>query len=501
MSERTPDFGLAYKHDWPGPEDADNFRLTVDYGLPKFFATDPRGTSGLAYAWFGGVLGPGEDPCPPGSKALDPNTTNYFEVDSDGLVTSNLAGFTDGCIALAIVKTNDTEIIEIKDARSFINSGAKGGQCEKGEQGEQGPPGPPPEIEVGEVAMLPPGEEAWVDIYPASNLSGHYQLDFGIPQGKRGRMGQSLNIEGAYDSYGELVQNHPVGKPGQLFLVRTGEAAAPGQPGGGCVCGRFPIFENVQIYVSQANGNDEFGNHLGFPFKTIQAAIDYVYGYLDFKRSGLWVFINVGSGVYGRVVITGSLPAFLRIQNIDTPNDMGQTRINEFECMVNCYVELTNLTITNELSQTQRALLFVCWESQVYLRNVGFYVVRLVEYVVRAEQDSRIVVYDTKLNISTDGIVVNQFVFSACPHASIELSDVNISVLNTINIISSIGAFWAAQSLSNILFWNVTRTGNKCDKGSYRADCRSVIGSYHSSNDWGTGSNRTYNNGVIENWV
>jgi len=192
------------------------------------------------------------------------------------------------------------------------------------------------------------------------------------------------------------------------------------------------------------------------------------------------------------------LPAFLHIRNIDTPNDNGQTRISG-GWFRRCHVLLENLTLINE-SYQGIDVLSVGYFAFVSLHNVAFYITRYVERVVVVYFSSRLSASKTTLDFSTVGNVVNEFVVLSTSQSAIEFDTVSINVSNTINMASQYGAFFGAQSYSSLTLWRVTRTGNKCDKGSYRADCRSVIGSYQGSNDWGTGTNRKFNNGIIETW-
>jgi len=105
MSKNTPSFGFLTDldpHERPGVEEADYVRKTIDYNLFKFFGTDSHGTSGLVYAWHGGIFGGSE--YPGGNETISPNSVNYFELDEDGVVISNNENFSDGTIPLAIVK-------------------------------------------------------------------------------------------------------------------------------------------------------------------------------------------------------------------------------------------------------------------------------------------------------------------------------------------------------------------------------------------------------------
>ena len=222
MSERTPNFNLLSKlgpSERPGPEEADFLRFTVDYGIPKFFSTDPQGTSGLVYAWFGGVLGDGAEKLlsPPGSKTISPNTVNYFEVDNNGLVASNEAGFTEGKMSLAIVTSDDTEIIEIKDVRVLAGIGPEG------KQGIQGEIGPAPGMEAGTVITLPPENNAAVEVEPVPNMAGAYRVNFAIPRGEKGLPGTSVKILGEYGTFDGLLAAHPTGNPGDAYFTANGD--------------------------------------------------------------------------------------------------------------------------------------------------------------------------------------------------------------------------------------------------------------------------------------
>jgi len=216
---RTPNFDLLYglePHERPGPEEADYFRLTVDMTIPKFFATNPQGTSGLVYSWFGGALG--DKSIPGGSKALSPNSTNYFEIDNVGNVTSNTSGFTSGKMPLAVVKAGATEIDlrNIEDRRSFVSSGPKG------DPGPKGDIGPPPTMDVGQVFTLAPGSNAEVSISPVSGQDGKYAITFKIPRGDKGEPGEdgvdgvSVTIKGTLQNTSSLPSK---GTPGDGYLI------------------------------------------------------------------------------------------------------------------------------------------------------------------------------------------------------------------------------------------------------------------------------------------
>jgi len=207
MANKTPNFDLMYAlgpSERPGPEESDYLRLVVDLGVPKFFATNPAATKGLVYAWFGGLLS--GRLYPGGSMSVQPNSTNYFEVDNAGSVTGNGTGFTDGRMALAIVRAGETEIDigGIQDVRSLVSAGPQG------VQGDKGDIGPPPVLGVGNVITLPPGSDAQASVEPVPGQDGSYALTFRIPRGRKGEKGDdgedgtSVTIEGSLGSASEL---------------------------------------------------------------------------------------------------------------------------------------------------------------------------------------------------------------------------------------------------------------------------------------------------------
>jgi len=59
--------------------------------------------------------------------ALTNATTNYVEIDTAGVATSNTVGFTTGRIPIATVVTAGGAITTITDKRTWVNSGAGGG--------------------------------------------------------------------------------------------------------------------------------------------------------------------------------------------------------------------------------------------------------------------------------------------------------------------------------------------------------------------------------------
>ena len=62
-----------------------------------------------------------------GTVTLTDDSTNYVEVDSDGVVTSNTTGYTSGQIPLFTVITVSGAITEVIDDRSFFSIGGGGG--------------------------------------------------------------------------------------------------------------------------------------------------------------------------------------------------------------------------------------------------------------------------------------------------------------------------------------------------------------------------------------
>ena len=92
----------------------------------------------------------------------------------------------------------------------------------QGPQGEAGADGVSPQIAVGSTTTLEPGLNATVTESVEGNL---HTFAFGIPKGAkgdkgdRGEDGTSVHILGSYDTYDELVAEHPTGADGDAYLV------------------------------------------------------------------------------------------------------------------------------------------------------------------------------------------------------------------------------------------------------------------------------------------
>ena len=63
----------------------------------------------------------------PQTVALTLSTTNYVEIDGDGVATANLVGFTSGRIPIALVVTGVSTITTITDKRAWVDLGTAGG--------------------------------------------------------------------------------------------------------------------------------------------------------------------------------------------------------------------------------------------------------------------------------------------------------------------------------------------------------------------------------------
>lgn len=124
MTLYTPKFGIPYG--WgigvdPGALQAEQLRQLIDSGIPAAFGQNPYGTSGLVYAWFGGVavVGGVLTQVTGGTVSLAPSSTTYIERTAAGVVTSNTSGWTTGKYAMAKVVTGTTGITSIQDWRCF----------------------------------------------------------------------------------------------------------------------------------------------------------------------------------------------------------------------------------------------------------------------------------------------------------------------------------------------------------------------------------------------
>lgn len=62
-----------------------------------------------------------------GTVTLVDNSTNYIEVDSDGIVSANQLGYTSGQIPLFTVTTVSGTVTEVVDDRSFFSVATDGG--------------------------------------------------------------------------------------------------------------------------------------------------------------------------------------------------------------------------------------------------------------------------------------------------------------------------------------------------------------------------------------
>lgn len=62
-----------------------------------------------------------------GTVTLTDDSTNYVEVDSDGVVSANQIGYTSGQIPLFTVTTVSGAITEVVDDRSFFSIAISGG--------------------------------------------------------------------------------------------------------------------------------------------------------------------------------------------------------------------------------------------------------------------------------------------------------------------------------------------------------------------------------------
>lgn len=62
-----------------------------------------------------------------GALTLTDDSTNYIEVDSDGVVSANQTGYTSGQIPLFTVTTLSGAITEVVDDRSFFSVATGGG--------------------------------------------------------------------------------------------------------------------------------------------------------------------------------------------------------------------------------------------------------------------------------------------------------------------------------------------------------------------------------------
>lgn len=79
--------------------------------------------------------------------------------------------------------------------------------------GPTGPTGPSETITVGNTLTGDPGSEA---IITDTKIENNHILEFTIP---RGTPGASVKILGAYDTYEELLKEHPVGNIGDGYLI------------------------------------------------------------------------------------------------------------------------------------------------------------------------------------------------------------------------------------------------------------------------------------------
>lgn len=82
--------------------------------------------------------------------------------------------------------------------------------------GPTGPRGEADTITIRNTITSMPGEEARVI---DNGFSGNHILDFIIPQGPMGPTGTGISILGSYDSYDELLKEHPTGNIGDSYLV------------------------------------------------------------------------------------------------------------------------------------------------------------------------------------------------------------------------------------------------------------------------------------------
>jgi len=86
------------------------------------FDEDPKTTRGLVWGYRGGILRnmTTVTMVSPGSLEIYPSATNYVEVNREGRVVVNKAGFTNGHIPLRQITTDATGITESLDQRALL---------------------------------------------------------------------------------------------------------------------------------------------------------------------------------------------------------------------------------------------------------------------------------------------------------------------------------------------------------------------------------------------
>ena len=82
-----------------------------------------------------------------------------------------------------------------------------------------GPTGPRGESDTLTIRNTITGEAGTEAKVIDNGIGGNHILDFIIPQGPIGPTGTGISILGSYDSYNDLVKEHPVGNIGDSYLV------------------------------------------------------------------------------------------------------------------------------------------------------------------------------------------------------------------------------------------------------------------------------------------
>lgn len=87
------------------------------------YSYDSSASTGFTFAYRGGRLQVGSTvvSTPAGTVELDASTTNYVEVDGQGVVTSNSVGFSNGQVPLYSVVTGSSDISTMEDRRAWLN--------------------------------------------------------------------------------------------------------------------------------------------------------------------------------------------------------------------------------------------------------------------------------------------------------------------------------------------------------------------------------------------
>ena len=125
----TVKFGFGYG--WflgedEGVEPLDFTTKSLDALIPDSFAQDVGNTFGLTYAYRGGIVYRTDNKQPMkvvgGTIDLPQNKTCYIQRSLQGAVSYNLTGWTDGSVPMAIVTTNNFEILSVQDYRPINSS-------------------------------------------------------------------------------------------------------------------------------------------------------------------------------------------------------------------------------------------------------------------------------------------------------------------------------------------------------------------------------------------